>query len=778
MGISNSDNPLDLLSALQPLSWEERTQRLAELSPSLRADLQRLLEVADSAPASFLESPPTGVREGHAPLKPSLSSQEPGVPPPGNSSGVEIAGRPDYASLNAPPMVSIVGYRVLREISRGGQAVVCEAIQQSTGRKVAIKIMREGPLASPRERARFDREVQVLAALKHPNIVRVVDRGATADGSFFLVMDYVGGPPLDEWLLQYYRAHPDGPPPSDPSELLRVFLKICDAVSAAHLRGIVHRDLKPPNIRMDENGEPIILDFGLARTAFTAMTDEQTPQPVSITGQFMGSLPWASPEQAEGIPEKIDIRSDVYSLGVILYQMLTGRFPYQVAGTMRDVLNNIITATPPPPSQTMAAKEAREAKRRMRIGKKPRPALNPVIDAIVLKALGKRREDRYQSAGELARDLGNYLAGRPTTAGAPVPSRSNWPPIAAALILICIAVAAGAWAMNRKPHRIDVARLSAASTQSVARAAAVPAPPVLNSYALDADGVERRIDSDGHRVVNLMPLIDPKNDALAGTWTKRPDGVASDDWRGALLWVRYDPPAEYDLRVELTRLSGDDAVTVGLSRTGRFVWQFSMGASTNTVSCFHWLTGEATGLESIDNPTRIVHSPALRNRQRNVVTVRVRTNGFSASVNDLEVKEYRPQWPQFYRRETPWACASRGLSLGSFNSPSVFHKFELVEIAGAGRPIPAPVGDSRLVRSYPRGKEGGFVGDLAFSSDGTLLAIVEPPTSLIVETPGIQSSRVILSMDGDPICGGADRLRAHSHWTASWPHVWLARQRS
>ncbi len=346
--MENADfnNPLDLLAEFQPLSLEERERRLNELPQALRTEVRRLLEVADSAPVSFLESPPTWVKQGHE----AINSPE--------GRGAEtVDGRADLASLSAPRMAAIAGYQVLREISRGGQAVVCEAIQQSTGRKVAIKIMREGPLASPRERARFDREVQVLAALNHPNIVRVVDRGATADGSFFLVMDYVGGPPLDEWLLQYYRAHPDGPPPSDPSELLRIFLKICDAVSAAHLRGIVHRDLKPPNIRMDEHGEPIILDFGLARTAFTAMTDEQTPQMVSITGQFMGSLPWASPEQAEGISEKIDIRSDVYSLGVILYQMLTGRFPYQVAGTMRDILNNIITATPPPPSQTMAAKE-------------------------------------------------------------------------------------------------------------------------------------------------------------------------------------------------------------------------------------------------------------------------------------------------------------------------------------------------------------------------------------------------------------------------------------
>ncbi len=126
-----------------------------------------------------------------------------------NQSAAEtISGQLPPSALQGPSLIAIVGYHVVREVSRGGQAVVCEAIQQSTGRKVAIKLMREGPLASARERARFDREVQVLAALNHPNIVRVVDRGTTADGSFFLVMDYIGGPPLDEWLAAYYRTTP------------------------------------------------------------------------------------------------------------------------------------------------------------------------------------------------------------------------------------------------------------------------------------------------------------------------------------------------------------------------------------------------------------------------------------------------------------------------------------------------------------------------------------------------------------------------------------------
>lgn len=310
----------------------------------------------------------------------------------------------------ALPQKVIRGYKLQREISRGGQAVVYQAIQESTGRKVAVKVMREGSFAGPREKARFDREVQTLAALDHPNIVQVIDRGTAVDGSLFLVMNYVAGCALDEYVAEYYRKNPGGPPPTDPSELLRLFLKIADAVNAAHIRGIVHRDLKPSNIRIGENNEPHVLDFGLAHTALSNYTEDGNVSPLSISGQFMGSLPWASPEQAKGDPSLIDSRTDVYSLGVILYQMITRRFPYEVTGTMVEVLNTIIKTDPTPPSQVIAANQVKTVRRL----KRQTGIIHPGLEAIILKALAKKREDRYQTAGELARDVANYLSGRPT----------------------------------------------------------------------------------------------------------------------------------------------------------------------------------------------------------------------------------------------------------------------------------------------------------------------------------------------------------------------------
>ncbi len=296
---------------------------------------------------------------------------------------------------------SFPGYEIVREIHRGGQGVIYQAIQKTTRRKVAIKVMREGPFAGKRDKVRFEREVQVLGALKHPNIVAIHDSGMAA-GSFYYVMDYISGQSLDEYMAS--KATPRDPSSARGDKggwpidnTLRLFARICEAVNAAHLRGVIHRDLKPGNIRIDARGEPHVLDFGLAKMAAGEVTEGSRPQVMTVTGQFVGSLPWASPEQAEGAPDRIDTRTDVYSLGVILYQMLTGKFPYEVVGNMRDVLENILKAAPTRPSTI-------------------RRQINDEVETIVLKCLSKESDRRYQTAGELARDVHHYLAGQPIEA--------------------------------------------------------------------------------------------------------------------------------------------------------------------------------------------------------------------------------------------------------------------------------------------------------------------------------------------------------------------------
>lgn len=297
---------------------------------------------------------------------------------PGGIAPIAFAGDVDAIADSLP------GYAIESEIHRGGQGVVYKSIQKATRREVAIKVMRQGPFAGPQDRARFDREVQILGQLKHPNIVTILDSGSSA-GNFFFIMDYVGGMSLDDYALKH-----DLPV----REALKLFAKICDAVNVAHLRGIIHRDLKPSNIRVDPSGEPHVMDFGLAKVDEFDVIADSPGYVQTQTGQFIGSLPWASPEQVEGRPEQIDIRTDIYSLGVMLFQILTHRFPYDVSGGIRDVLNCICNVYPPRPSSINSK-------------------IDDEVDHIVLKCLRKDKEDRYQSSGNLAREIRRYLNGEP-----------------------------------------------------------------------------------------------------------------------------------------------------------------------------------------------------------------------------------------------------------------------------------------------------------------------------------------------------------------------------
>lgn len=294
------------------------------------------------------------------------------------------AGDSSVAHGTAP---SILGYEVIREIHRGGQGVVYQAVQKSTGRRVAVKVMREGPFADASDRIRFDREIQILGALKHPNIVSIHDSGE-AGGLAYFVMDFIAGSPLDLFIRD--RA-------ANVSEVFRLFAKICDAVNAAQVCGITHRDLKPGNILIDKNGDPHVLDFGLAKIVGVGTAYQVAPQTVTAAGQFIGSLPWASPEQADAVDGQIDARSDVYALGVILYQVLCGRLPYAISGNLRESLDNIQNATPTRPRLI-------------------RRDLNDEVETIILKCLQKDRARRYANAGELSGDLRRYLSGEPIDA--------------------------------------------------------------------------------------------------------------------------------------------------------------------------------------------------------------------------------------------------------------------------------------------------------------------------------------------------------------------------
>lgn len=282
----------------------------------------------------------------------------------------------------------IVGYRLLGEISRGGQGVVHRAVEESTGRTVAIKTLLSGAFATSRARARFEREIEIASSLRHPNIVSVYHAARTEEGGMAVVMEFVEGESLEAWARRERGEEPLG---AWSRRAALVMLSVCRAVGYAHRRGVIHRDLKPANIIVDGSGQGHVLDFGVARRVERGAT-------VTFTGEFTGTLAYAAPEQVGGASSDefggVDVRTDVYALGLMLYELLTGRPPYEVDSSLATAIRNITTAEATP------------------LRAEGRSAIGADLETIVLKALAKDPDRRYASGEALADDLERALAGQ------------------------------------------------------------------------------------------------------------------------------------------------------------------------------------------------------------------------------------------------------------------------------------------------------------------------------------------------------------------------------
>jgi non-specific serine/threonine protein kinase/serine/threonine-protein kinase len=324
---------------IEPLSGEDRRQALEALAPEVRREVEALLAALEENPG-FLE-----------------------------------AGR-DTPETIGP-------YRILGEIGRGGMGVVYRA-ERADGeyrKQVALKLA-GGKMFAPEAERRFIRERHILSQLDHPNIVRLLD-GGIARGQRYFVMDLVEGTPLTEYAR-----------PLPLPGRLRLFLDVCAAIHYAHQRLVLHRDLKPANILVDREGVAKVLDFGIAQ-----ILGGETGPGGTETQLHPLSLACASPEQLRGEP--LSLASDIYSLGVLLYELATGRNPHCDNGTtLAETVRRVTEELPPAPS-------------------KWEKSLAKDFDAIVLKSLAKRPDDRYASPAELRDDVERYLAGRPVTAVPP-----------------------------------------------------------------------------------------------------------------------------------------------------------------------------------------------------------------------------------------------------------------------------------------------------------------------------------------------------------------------
>jgi serine/threonine protein kinase len=356
----------------------EQRQRIDDL-------FQAALDVGQEARSAWLDSACGDDSLVRAEVQRLLNRQESAADLTEPLSGLESQ-PPESLPGDAPERIG--AYELIRVIGTGGMGMVYEAVQDNPRRTVALKLMHRA-VASPSGLRRFEHEAQILGQLRHPGIAQVYDAGTHTYGSQtvpYFVMELIDGVSL----TTYAELHT-----LDVRHRLELITKVCDAVQHGHQKGVIHRDLKPANILVDATGQPRVIDFGVAR-----VTDEDLLVTTLHTdvGQFVGTLPYMSPEQMGGDPADLDTRLDVYALGVVCYELLTGRLPHDVMGKSVAEVARIV--------------QDEDA----RLASTINSLFRGDIDTILAKALEKDKTRRYESASALATDIRRYLNDEPIAA--------------------------------------------------------------------------------------------------------------------------------------------------------------------------------------------------------------------------------------------------------------------------------------------------------------------------------------------------------------------------
>jgi serine/threonine protein kinase len=521
------------------LDLPDAADRAAFLERECRDDLElrrRLEELlaAHNRPATVLDRPlaedPSETSAPDAGPGPTASIR-PAAPAPDALIGSVIAGR----------------YKLREEIGEGGMGSVYLAEQtHPVKRQVALKLIKPG-MDSRTVPARFESERQVLALMDHPSIARVLDAGATESGRPYFVMELVKGIPLTDYCDQHRLGLP---------ERLALFRQICSAVQHAHQKGIIHRDLKPSNILVESHdGQPVpkVIDFGLAKATSGLQLTEQSL--FTAFGTVAGTPLYMAPEQATFNALDVDTRADIYALGVILYELLTGSTPIRREtfnqAALDEILRVVREVEPPTPSSRISTSEALPA---IAASRQTEPArlgrfVRGDLDWIVMKALAKERHRRYESAIALAQDLERFTNHEPVSAGPPTASyrlrkfvRRNRPQVvAAALVLLALLTGIMGTTLGlleaRRQTRIAVAE---SREKEKARQAEAVERKSADRLRRIADEERRTAQLQRQRAEKRLGQIEKVNEILASIFTDLNPHSTEDKPLSTLLGERLD----------------------------------------------------------------------------------------------------------------------------------------------------------------------------------------------------------------------------------------------
>jgi serine/threonine protein kinase/tetratricopeptide (TPR) repeat protein len=531
--------------------------------PELRKRIEALLAVHDRA-ASFLETPPPGAQ---------------GAPPGAEASGAPI----DLSRSPAEKPGDRIGrYKLLQQIGEGGCGVVYMAEQEEpVRRRVALKVIKLG-MDTKQVIARFEAERQALALMDHPNIAKVLDAGATETGRPYFVMELVRGIKITTFCDENNLST---------EERLKLFTQVCQAVQHAHQKGVIHRDIKPSNILVaDHDGVPVpkVIDFGVAK----ATSDQRLTDKTLFTAfeQFVGTPAYMSPEQAKLSGLDIDTRTDIYSLGVLLYELLTGKTPLDqkelLAAGLDEMRRTIREKEPPRPStrlSTMLGDELTTAARHRRVDPpKLIHLLRGDLDWIVMKALEKDRARRYETANGLAMDIQRHLNCEPVVARPPSRlyefqktvrrHKFGFAAAAALLVVLTLGVLASTWqavrARRAERAQANLARQADAQRQKAEAEALLLKKMLLSVGPSVAKGRDTKM---------LEEILDQGVKSISKELTNQPEVevelclTLADTYYDLGLHKQMEGVARHSLQVARTRLGEENEsvanslITLGIS---------------------------------------------------------------------------------------------------------------------------------------------------------------------------------------------------------------------